>query len=942
MIAFARYNTLTHLKMLLCLVALMMVMPLQAADNNRFLKIAGAEEYDLGPYFTHLEDPNSQYTFEDVSKPEVEKLFAEPRYDYINFSVSRSTHWLRLELRHIDKKERFEPRREWLLDVRRARLDEAELYIKRTDGSVEKMQSDLRIPYEDRPIKNVNSVFPITTERGETLTLYLRIKNENATYLPVHLRTATNFIRTNTSHDLLYGLFFGGMIVLILYNIFLLLATKDISYFYYVAYLVPVTMFEFIDIGYGIPLFEALPYLFHKHAILLYIWLSFLAGIMFTIQYLNIEVRSPLVYAFFKALNAFLIIAAVISYLVPYDVALLFTAYFCSSSSGLIVILGLYHWRKHNDTDAALMAGAWAFCVVGYIVYGGVATGWLPPNAFTIASLPLGTLLEATTLAFALGERIKRTQNQVLRARQRSIIHLKRFRSFFDNAAEGIYQLSLDGRLLSANNSMARILGFESQHTLLNSGKKAVGLLFSDRQRQWRSLIDTRQVRDEIELVDDQGTTRHAIHSAKLIRTPDGQPSHIEGSLIDLSERRQNEKAQRARLKERHEKELARSATDSKSGFLKNMSYQIRTPLNAIIGFSESLQQHALNRENRQYAVNSVIRNANHLLQLVNDILDFSKIEAGKMVVEAIDIDLMALIRQVQTQNEVLAKEKQIYFRVDCRFPLPARIKSDPTRIRQILNNLCSNAIKYTPAGTVKLIVRWDAINQHMCFDVEDSGIGLTPAEIRKLLGQNIGDTSLNASVTGGLGIAITLHLVKLLGGQLQVDSRKGFGSRFTATIACKAIGKEEWIKQAQAPAAAANAKGVPQLMGKVLLAEDNVVNQKLILRLIGKTGATVTLAENGLQAVELARAHHFDLVLMDINMPIMDGLTATRLMQEEGFPSPILALTAEHGAEEIQACIAAGCLGHLSKPIDVPDFYSKLSHYLAPANPTLPIENQQ
>lgn len=940
--AFARCIAFCGLNVLLCLVALMMGAHSQAATNNAFLKIAGADEYDLGPYCTHLEDPKSQYTFEDISKPEVEKLFSKPRHDHINFSVSTSSHWLRIELRHIDKKQRFESHREWLLDIRRARLNEVELYIKRTDGSVERMQSDLRIPYEARPIKNVNSVFPLTTERGETLTLYLRIKNEGATYLPIHLRTAPNFILTDTSHDLLYGLFFGGMIVMTLYNIFLLIATKDTSYFYYVAYLIPVSLFEFIDIGHGIPLFEAFPYLFQKKVILIFIWASLLSGIMFMMRFLSIFSRSPVLYAFFKSLNIFLVIAAIVSYLIPFNIALLFTAYFCSIGSGLIVILGVYYWKKNNDTNALLMAGAFAFCVVGYIVYGGLATGWLPPNAFTIASMPVGTLLEATTLAFALGERIKRTQNQVLEARRRSIIHLKRFRSFFDNAAEGIYQLSLDGRLLSANHSMARILGFESQHTMLDSGKKAVGLLFNDRQLQWRSLMDTRQMRDEIVLVDGDGATRHAIHSAKLIRTPSGQPSHIEGSLIDLSERRQNEKAQRARLKERHEKELAKTATDAKSGFLKSMSYQIRTPLNAIIGYSESLQQHTLKHESRQHAVNCVIRNANNLLQLVNDILDFSKIEAGKMVVEVIDIDLMALIRQVQMQSEALAKEKRIQFRVDCRFPLPARIKSDPTRIRQILNNLCSNAIKYTHEGTVKLIVRWDAINQQMCFDVEDSGIGLTQEEIRKLQGRNIGDTSLNASMMGGLGIAITLHLVRLLGGQLQIDSRKGYGSRFTATIACKTIGKDEWIKQAQAPVAATTAKGVPQLLGKVLLAEDNVVNQKLILRLISKTGATVTLAENGLQAVELARAHHFDLALMDINMPIMDGLTATRLMQEEGFSSPIFALTAEHGAEEIQACIAAGCLGHLSKPIDVADFYSKLAQYLAPATPTLPAEGQQ
>lgn len=914
-----------------------------ASKNSDFLKISGEEEYDLVPFFTHLEDIEGKWSFEDISTPEVEKLFSKNLNEHLNFSVGNSTHWLRAEIRHIDKKHRYNPVQEWFLDVRRAQLDVAELYIKRANGDVQRMKSDLQIPFSERPIRNVNSVFPLTTERDETLTIYLKIKNKTATFLPIHLRTAPNFIRTDMSYDLLYGLFFGGMVVMIIYNLFILIAVRDITYFYYVAYLVPATLFEFIDIGHGIPLFEAFPYLLQKEMILLYIWMTFLFGFMFTSQYLDIERRSPLIYGIFKPMYIFVGIAALVSYLIAYDTALLFTAHFCSFSTILVVALGLYYWRKHDDTNAALLAGAWAFCVLGYITYGGLTTGWLSPSPLTIASLPLGTLLEAATLAFALGERIKRTQNQLLFARQRAILYLNRFRSFFDNATEGIYQLSLDGRIVGANNAMARILGYPSQSSLLKAERKATAQLFKDRRRPWRMLLGNREIRDEIALHDDTGTVRYAIHSAKLIRDASDVPTHIEGTLIDLTDRRQNEQAQRSRLKARHEKELAKSATDTKSFFLKDMSYRIRTPLTAIIGYGESLLEPDLPQSSRQLAVASVIRNSQILLQLVNDILDFSKIEAGKMGIESIDIDLMALIRHIQQQFEAQAKERNLTFRLDCRFPLPARIISDPTRIKQILSNLCSNAIRHTQSGTIKLTVRWDGIQQQICFDVEDSGVGMSADTLALLSREMLSLSAQNTSLNGGLGLAISHQLTQLLGGRLQIESRMGYGSRFTASIALRESRRTEWIKSAQPitqNATASNA--IPQLNGDVLLAEDNPVNQKLIARLISKTGASVTLAENGRLALEYARAKHFDLILMDINMPEMDGLTATRTLRESGFTVPIHALTAEHGAEEIQACLQAGCNGHLTKPIDIPSFYTTLARHLRPSHASPPTQVQQ
>ncbi len=910
--------------------------------NHDFIVVSEQEEYDLGPYFRTLDDPEGNLTFEDVSKPDARVLFSKPESDYINFSMSATTHWLTIELRHIDKKKFATPRREWFIDVRRARLDVAELYVVRANGDVTKMQSDLRIPYSERPIRNVNSVFPLVTEQGESVVLYLKIRNTGSTFLPIHLRTPPNFMVIDTTYEILYGVFFGGMLVMILYNLFLLVAIREITYFYYVGYLVPVTLFVFIEIGHGMRLFEAFPQFLDKRIIVLCVWIGTISGMMFVQFFLSIPKRSPVVYACFKSLCVFMAVACVISYLIPMHIALLFTSFFCSSASWLIVILGIYHWRKHSDTNAGLMAMAWLFAVIGYLLYAGLATGLLPPNGFTIASMAVGILLEVTTLAFVLGERIKQTRNQVIGARVRSVTHLKRFRSFFDNAAEGIYQMTLNGRLLDANNAMAGILGFGSTERLMSHNKMAANLLFKHQGTSLRTLHQSRQIRDEISLIDTNGKVRHAIHSARIILKRDGQPSHIEGTLIDLTDRHENEKAQRAFLTERHEKELAKYATESKSNFLKDMSYQIRTPLNAIIGFSESMLDHSGDAQQRQLAVSAVIRNSQTLLQLVNDILDFSKIEAGKLAIEAIDIDLMALLQQVRDQFEPIAREKQLTFRVDCRFPLPARIISDPTRIRQVLQNLCSNAIKHTHKGSVKVIVRWDGIKQQLEFDVEDSGDGLTEKEIDHLMNASLQSATDNSTLGATLGMAITHQLVRMLGGDLHIDSRKGFGSRFSVGIACKIAGRDDWVNSVSIPGERKSSGGVPQLLGNVLLAEDNVVNQKLITRLISKTGAIVSLADNGQRAVELAQQGTFNLVLMDINMPIMDGLTATRLLRSQGMTLPIFALTAEHDSEVIKECIDAGCQGHLTKPVDIPAFYATLAQHLEAASPETRQEGQQ
>jgi len=383
-------------------------------------------------------------------------------------------------------------------------------------------------------------------------------------------------------------------------------------------------------------------------------------------------------------------------------------------------------------------------------------------------------------------------------------------------------------------------------------------------------------------------------------------------------------------------RDAAQAASRAKSQFLANMSHEIRTPMTAILGFTDMIAQNADALDGEQIEMLSTIRrNGQHLLELINDILDLSKIEADKMTVDKVPVDLVALVEEVCDIMRPKADEKGITFDVEFHGDIPQRISTDDMRLRQILTNLAGNAIKFTDSGGVRIDISLEgkgegkAVGARMRFVVTDTGIGMTPSQAARLFSPfTQADSSMSRRFGGtGLGLTISRRLAKLLGGGIEVASTPGEGSVFTLTIDPGEIGALAQTQPGSSRVIARSASTQSQkpavtLEGmRILLVEDGEDNKVLIAHHLRRAGAMVEMASNGLEALRVCQQMVQDgappaLVLMDMQMPVLDGYDATREMRQRGWSFPVLALTAHAMNGDREKCIEAGCNDYQTKPI--------------------------
>ncbi len=391
--------------------------------------------------------------------------------------------------------------------------------------------------------------------------------------------------------------------------------------------------------------------------------------------------------------------------------------------------------------------------------------------------------------------------------------------------------------------------------------------------------------------------------------------------------------------------EKAEAANEAKTEFLAKFSHEVRTPMTAILGFTDLLlNDPALDGKftAQRNSLLTIQRNGEYLLQVVQDVLEMSKIESRKLDIETTACSVIDLANDVAASMRVRAKVKGISFDVEFSGELPETIMTDPARVRQILISLIGNAVKFTDEGGVRLVVRFlgDRRKPKILFEIFDTGPGMTNAEIARVfqpfacLGQNA-----NRRFGGqGLGLTISRGLARLLGGDISVESRPGVGSKFSATVA---TGPLQDVAMVAAPRRESDcdvddewsATAPKSIAANVLLAEDGPDNLRLIVFMLERAGVNVATAMNGRVAVEMALAARdedrpFDLILMDMQMPILDGYEATRKLRAEGLETPIVALTAYALSKDRERCLAAGCDEYLSKPIDRDKLLATVQRY--------------
>ncbi len=383
------------------------------------------------------------------------------------------------------------------------------------------------------------------------------------------------------------------------------------------------------------------------------------------------------------------------------------------------------------------------------------------------------------------------------------------------------------------------------------------------------------------------------------------------------------------------------TATRAKSAFLASMSHEIRTPLTSIIGFAETMMDDTASPSDRQASVQTIIRNGHHLLHIINDILDLSKIEADRLDINIIPLSIFDLITDLESLLTMQAKQKGLVCGISYRYPLPEKINTDPLRLKQILINLCNNAIKFTEHGSVYLEIGFDKKQEILCIDIVDTGIGMTPEQLENIFEPfTQADSSTTREYGGtGLGLSLSLQLANMLGGSIAVDSRPGRGSKFTITINAGDMSNITMLDTLPIHSFGSGYRrsrsddNPLKLSGTVLLAEDMPDNQRLISIFLRRVGVEVKLVDTGLAAVNAGLGSEYDLILMDMQMPVMDGLTATTRLRNLGYQGPIIALTANASKQDRDECLAAGCNDFITKPITQGLFYQVLQRYLTPSD---------
>ncbi|OUS09027.1 hypothetical protein A9Q81_00310 [Gammaproteobacteria bacterium 42_54_T18] len=753
----------------------------------------------------YFEDTSGSIKPQDIISNVDDYRWATIERPSISFGFTRSTYWLKTEL--VNNSTSI---KELYLDIAYPKVSLAELYLVSENKPPSSLVSMISITSNDsvqsRLVPHRHPVFPITLEPGERLKSYLRLENKFALAVPIYLWEPTSFNANDKTYMLLQGGYFGCMLAMLIYNMFIYFSTRDKSFLYYVLFITSLIFFSIIDRGFGNEYLwnNSGDWNFKLYAVFVAASVALATG--FARVYLSVSTYSARYDLSLKLMEAISWMLALWALTSPSIGLIMVTAITMLMAGTLVIVSALYVLKK-GQALAKFYLLAWLVIIIGGVTHVFGNFGIIPFNSVTEHLLQISNMIEVMLLSFGLGFRIN--------------------------------------------------------------------LLKKERER----------------------------------------------ARIEAVKERQNT------LKE---KEI----NQAKTQFFASMSHEFRTPLTAILGYSELSKGTEIPEQEKDKNINTINQSAQYMLQLINDILDLSKIEAQRLDIETLQVDILALINDVQSFTQVLADNKNIYFRTKCNYPIPKFIQTDPTRLKQALINLCSNAIKFTQQGGVSLNVSYNDVKNMIEFSVIDTGIGIK-RDVQKGLFTAFtqADSNTTREYGGtGLGLYLSKIIANRLGGDITVKSKLGEGSTFTIVVGagdlqgCERIDSDTCIESTNTiicpkfePEHQLNRNdGDGNNKKRVLVVDDNTVNIKLLEFHLKKMGVITVCVSDGLEAIAHLLNDDFDLVFMDINMPIMDGVTAVMLLREKKIDLPIYALTGSLDEVSINEFSSAGFTGHLPKPYDL------------------------
>lgn len=502
----------------------------------------------------------------------------------------------------------------------------------------------------------------------------------------------------------------------------------------------------------------------------------------------------------------------------------------------------------------------------------------------------------------------------------------KRYRELIENATGIIYQLDLKGCFTYINNVGLQLIKAKEEDVI---GQHFSILVHKDYKKKtiefYSNILKSKATEPYLEFPLNISESEAQIWLSTSVKTII-KKGHMIGYQAFSRDITESKKHQRELIKS---KEKAEEALKVRSQFLANMSHEIRTPINGIMGLTKLLQKTSLAGKQAEY-LNAIDTSSNMLLLIINDILDISKIEAGKMIIEQHDFKLHDLIYSIIDVFEIRAKEKKIDLKCNLDDDLPKIIIGDPLRLNQILYNLLGNAIKFTSKGVVTLTVKVNPDNTNdfessLLFQVSDTGIGIPKEKHQQIFSEFTQANGNTTRVFGGtgLGLSIVKSLTTLQGGTLGVESEEDKGATFWVAL----VYENGSIKNLQDQPLSKNNFDIDGI--RILLVEDNPVNQLVACDLLNEEGANVRIVENGKLALEAYRNDDFDIILMDMQMPVMDGYEAIKLIRSD-FPNskksiPIIALTAHAVEGEQEKCLYSGANDYITKPFQPNELFGKI-----------------
>ncbi len=637
----------------------------------------------------------------------------------------------------------------------------------------------------------------------------------------------------------------------------------------------------------------------------------------------------------------------------------------------LVTVLAAAGWCVHSQREFWLTMGLAFAAVLGI----GFAVDDFRRQHELYWAMPLGVLFGWRLLRYRIWtatnwDKLHQQNVETCRALKEMVATIQsneeRFRLLSENVPMGVFQTDEDGVVIFTNTAWRRITGTSFRDSADKDWTHYIHAEERDELRNaWRAAMQDGDDFDrECRLVSEPGHERW-LHLRSCPNHSDSGTTYV-GIVEEITQRkRAKEELLRhsAFLQEAREKEIrdaeqlkllvreleeartcAEEGTRAKSEFLANMSHEIRTPMTAVLGYADLLIEQTVGAPTLQEPLRTIKRNGEFLLEIINDILDLSKIEAGKLEIEQVRCSPDQIVTEVVSLMQIRARERRVALQLDIQHPFPQSVESDPTRLRQILLNLVSNAVKFTQDGSIHVSMKYEAPadsrgekNGKIELAVRDTGIGMTDAQRARLFLPFTQAEASTARQFGGTGLGLTIckRFAEMMGGDILVASTPGSGSTFTIVVPVRAA--EGSIAKAAdvAPPPAtgmmmsAAAMTVPaidvknvNLACRILVAEDGPDNQRLLQFILKKAGAKVTLVENGQLAVDAVEAaiqdqQPYDVILMDMSMPVLDGYGAARALRDRGHTLPIIALTAHAMSGDREKCLAAGCSDYATKPIN-------------------------